>query len=91
MIDYGHEFADFIENNQQCSSLPYLTDVAKFELFYERCYFSLNKVFFMHSNNPIITIWRLDENSKPLDFSQGGDYLKISKKGAKVIVEKLTK
>ncbi len=90
IIDYGHQFADFIDHSPHCRTLPYLADVAKFEALYEACYFSLNAVFFMHSNYPIIKIWQLDENSEQLDLSTGGDYLKIYKQGAQVLVEKIT-
>ncbi|SMN01788.1 Conserved domain protein [uncultured Candidatus Thioglobus sp.] len=90
IIDYGSEFSEFIANDARCKTLPYLADVAKFEQLYERCYFSLEGKFFMHSSFPLIKIWQLDENSEQLDLSTGGDYLKIYKQGAKVVVERIT-
>ena len=91
LVDYGEGFCEFIEQHEQCQGLPYLADVAKFERFYERCYFSINDKFLMQSKYPIIKIWQLDENSEQLDFNAAGIYLKISKKGGKVVVERLTK
>ncbi|SMN11465.1 Conserved domain protein [uncultured Candidatus Thioglobus sp.] len=90
IIDYGNEFSEFIGNDTRCKALPYLADVAKFEQLYERCYFSLDGEFFMTSTYPIVKIWQLDENSERLDLSSAGDYLKIYKKGAEVVVERIT-
>jgi hypothetical protein len=90
IIDYGNEFAKFIQHSPLCKSMPYLADVAKFERLYERCYFSLEAEFFMHSPYPVIKIWQLNENSEQLDFNSGGDYLSVYKRGAEVLVEKIT-
>ncbi len=91
IIDYGSEFSTFIANNSRCKILPYLADVASFERLYERCYFSIDSEFFMVSPYPIVKIWQLNENSETLDLSVGGDYLKIYKQGAEVVVEKISK
>lgn len=91
IIDYGDEFADFIANNPHCKTLPYLPDVAKFENLYEKCYYlSPKQVFFLYSKYPIIKIWQLNKNSDTLDFSNGGDYLKIYKQNHQMKVEKIT-
>ncbi len=89
IIDYGDEFPDFIKTNTHCKNLPYLSDIAKFEHLYERCYFS-GAVYFMRSTYPVIEIWQLDENSAQLDLSGGGDYLKIYRQNHEVLVEKIT-
>ncbi|SMN01128.1 Conserved domain protein [uncultured Candidatus Thioglobus sp.] len=90
IINYGNEFADFIADDTRCQTVPYLADMAKFERLYERCYFSLNAEFFMASSYPLVKIWQLNEDSKTLDLSSGGDYLRIYKQGAEVIVERIT-
>jgi hypothetical protein len=91
IIDYGSEFADFLQTNPSCQKLKFLPEIAEFEWLYKLCYFSADGVFLMNSKYPVIKIWQLDETSAQLDLSSGGDYLKIAKKNAKVIVEKLTK
>lgn len=92
IIDYGDGFSNFISHHAHCQTLPYLADVARFERLYEVCYFSSSEddnVFFIESNYPIIKIWQLDENSEALDFSSGGEYIKIYKRGVKVVVESM--
>ncbi|RUA05343.1 MAG: hypothetical protein DSY43_04835 [Gammaproteobacteria bacterium] len=89
IIDYGDNFADFIQSSPQCKTVPYLADVAKFERCYDRCYF-LGIVFFMHSVYPITKIWQLNENSEQLDLNSGEEYLKIYRQDGEVLVEKLT-
>jgi hypothetical protein len=89
IIDYGDEFSNFIKLSPDCKTVPYLVDVAKFERYYERCYLS-DIVFFMHSVYPVIKIWQLNENSEQLDLASEGDYLKIYRQGAEVLVAKIT-
>jgi hypothetical protein len=90
IINYGDEFSVFIKAHDNCKTLPYLGDVARFERLYERCYFSLDGVFFMTSLYPIIEIWQLDDNSEQLDFTNQPVYLRVFKQGAEVLVEKIT-
>jgi hypothetical protein len=40
IIDYGEQFSNFIKLSPYCKTVPYLVDIAKFERYYERCYFS---------------------------------------------------
>ncbi|MDC9727516.1 MAG: DNA-binding domain-containing protein [Candidatus Thioglobus sp.] len=91
IIDYGHEFSVFIKTNEHCKNMAYLADIAKLENLYECCYFSLNAVFFMQSDYPVVEIWQLNDNSEQLDLSSGKVYLKFYKEGGSVIVEKITK
>ncbi|SHN92888.1 HvfC/BufC N-terminal domain-containing protein [bacterium endosymbiont of Bathymodiolus sp. 5 South] len=89
IIDYGDEFSNFIKLSPDCKTVSYLADIAKLERYYERCYFS-DIVFFMASVYPVIKIWQLNENSEQLDLASGGDYLKIYRQGAQVLVAKIT-
>jgi hypothetical protein len=41
----------------------------------------------MASVYPVIKIWQLNENSEQLDLASGGDYLKIYRQGAQVLVQ----
>jgi hypothetical protein len=89
IINYGDSFANFIANCKQCDSLPYLSDVAKLEFYFEKCYFSKNQEFVLDSKYPIIQIWQIDENSDDLDLNKGGDCIKIYKHNQEVLVEKI--
>lgn len=89
--DYGDNFYKFIAKFPPCETLPYLSDVAKFERLYEICYHSFDDLFTMSSAYPILDIWRLDENSEMIDITKGGQNIQISKINNQVIVKLLIK
>jgi hypothetical protein len=89
IVDYGDNFADFIDNFEQLTQMKYLVDIAKLEFYYERCYHSKNAEFSLKSKFPIIDIWQMDENTTNVDLESGGDFVKIYKKNHQIVVEKL--
>jgi len=88
IVDYGKEFANFLKQNKDCQTMPFLSDIANLEYAYERCYFT-SDTFFVNSNYPIVAIWQLTDDSDELDLSSGKDNLKIYKKNFEVVVEKI--
>lgn len=40
--NYGNDFADFIATIKECKNMPYLSDIALLEKYYELCYHSKN-------------------------------------------------
>jgi hypothetical protein len=85
--DYGDNFYRFIAKFPPCEKLPYLSDIAKFERYYEMCYHRINQEFTISSAYPILDIWRLDENSDTIDITKGGQKIHIIKINNQVIVK----
>ncbi len=50
--DYGAGFADLIKQLKECKQLGYLSDIARLEFYYEKCYYGQNIELNLVDNHP---------------------------------------
>jgi len=96
--DYGKNFSEFLKNFVPLQSLPYLSDMARFEWAIHEIYYEKESMppetRFIESAYPVLSIWELcreEESTKKLDIAIGGERVLILRKAREIIFKKLDK